>query len=249
MTDPDSAFKAPRATLFGGAAAAVMLGLAVAVSTGWFSGDPEEVDTTLAIELTTTSSSAVTTTTAPTTTEVMQSVDDLTGTWNLVQSDETFLGYRINEGVGEIEGEAVGRTPSVTGSLVATANTVDSVSFTASLSDLASNSPTRDKAMETDALETALYPDATFELTRPISIPDIPLDGIAVSFIATGNLSLHGVTRAVDLPLHAATTEGQLIVVGAVTITLADYEIDTSAPAVASVADVATIELSLLFSR
>jgi polyisoprenoid-binding protein YceI len=73
---------------------------------------------------------------------------------------------------------------------------------------------------------------------------------VAISFVARGDLTLHGVTRSVDVPIQAATTDGKLIVVGATEIALADFEIDApSAPLVASVSDVATMELSLLFTR
>jgi len=224
---------------------------------GWFSSEPEAVNIDAALESVASTTEPATTdeTTSETdaltqTTEPAQTVQDLTGTWVLEQSDATFVGYRIEENLRGADIEAVGRTATVTGELTADASRILDVTINASLVDLTSDSRFRDSQMKSQALETSQFPDASFVLTNPIAVESIPVDGVAISFVARGDLTLHGVTRSVDVPIQAATTDGKLIVVGATEIALADFEIDApSAPLVASVSDVATMELSLLFTR
>ena len=233
----------------------ILVGVVGAWALGWFSAEPEAVSIDAAIDSVTPTTEApaaeteveaeVTTTTVPT-----QSVETLDGTWSVEQSDATFVGYRIKENLSGKDIEAVGRTKTVTGTLIAVGGTITEVRIDASLVDLTSDSRIRDSQMKSQALETTQFPDASFVLTSPIPVGSIPVDGEALAFIASGQLTLHGVTRSIDVPIQAATTEGQLIVVGAVEVALAEFEIEKpEAPAVASVSDTATMEISLLFTR
>lgn len=236
--------------LVGGAAIALVLLLTLAGwQLGWFSPEPAAVSIDAAIE-------SVATTTEPRTdtptetTVAAQTVQELAGTWTVEQSDATFVGYRIEENLSGADIEAVGRTKSVTGTLVADSSKILEVTIAASLLDLESDSRIRDSQLKSQALQTSQFPDASFVLTSPISVNAIPVDGTAVAFVATGDLTLHGVTRSIDVPIQAATADGKLVVVGAAQIALSDFEIDApKAPAVASVSDIATMELSLLFVR
>jgi polyisoprenoid-binding protein YceI len=236
-------------------ALALLVGLA-AWQLGWFSSEPAAVSIDAALE-------SVATTTEPATdnapdesdsvtetTVAVQTVQDLAGSWTVEQSDATFVGYRIEENLSGADIEAVGRTKSVTGTLVADSSKILEVTIDASLIDLTSDSRIRDSQLKSQALQTSQFPDASFVLTSPISVGTIPVDGTAIAFVASGDLTLHGVTRSIDVPIQAATSDGKLIVIGAAEVALADFEIDTpKAPVVASVSDIATMELSLLFVR
>ena len=219
---------------------------------GWFSSEPEAVsiDNALAAASGTSSTTAAPSDAPTTTAAAVRSIDDLSGSWVVEASDATFVGYRIDEVLSGADFEAVGRTKLVTGSLVADGSTISEVEIAADLTGLTSDSRLRDGQMRTQALETNQFPDATFVLTSPISVDGPPVDGEVLGFVASGDLSLHGVTRSVMVPIQASTLEGKLIVVGSLEVALADFEIDKpSAPAVASVSDNATMELSLVFVR
>ena len=67
---------------------------------------------------------------------------------------------------------------------------------------------------------------------------------------ATGDLTINGVTRTVEIPLEARVAGESILVVGSTTVIFADYEIETpSAQVVLSVADEGTIELQLWLVR
>jgi polyisoprenoid-binding protein YceI len=174
---------------------------------------------------------------------------NLDGTWAVKPSDGTFGGYRIDEILSGVDFTAVGRTNEVSGHLVASGSTIETVEINVDLSGLTSDSRFRDSQLKSQALETEQFPFATFELSEPITVGAVPLDGTEATFDAVGQLTVHGVTNDVTIPLEATTADGLLFVVGGVEVVLADYDIDTpSAPRVAGVSDVATMEFSLVFA-
>jgi polyisoprenoid-binding protein YceI len=174
---------------------------------------------------------------------------NLDGTWAVKLSDGTFAGYRIDEILSGVGFTAVGRTREVSGHLVASGSTIETVEISVDLLGLTSDSRFRDSQLKSQALETEQFPFATFVLSEPIAVDAAPLDGTETTFDAVGQLTVHGVTNDVTIPLEATTADGLLFVVGGVEVALVDYDIDTpSAPRVAGVSDVATMEFSLVFA-
>lgn len=175
---------------------------------------------------------------------------DLAGRWQIKPSDATYLGYRIDEILGGVDFTAVGRTAGVEGYLDADEGSIFEVEVVGDLVGLTSDSRARDGQLKTQALETNKFPEATFILTKSIPLTDLPTDGAALDFNAIGDLTVHGVTQPVDIPIQATVVDEQLFVVGSIDLALADFDISTpTAPAVASVSDIATMELSLVFTR
>lgn len=179
-------------------------------------------------------------------------VDSLDGTWAVTPVEgQTFIGYRINEVLNTIgDFEVVGRTTGVTGTLEGSGTTITSVEVVADMTSITTDNSGRDNAMRSQALETGDFPEATFSLAEPIDLGSIPAEGVAVSAIAIGDLTIHGVTQRVEFPLDAQVQSGSVVVAGQLLVLLSDFDITApSAPIVASVEDVATLELSLVFSR
>jgi len=175
---------------------------------------------------------------------------DLAGRWQVKQSEATYVGYRIDEILSGVEFTAVGRTTGVEGTLDADESSIFSVDIVADLAGLTSDNRARDGQLKTQALETNKFPDARFTMTKSIPLNDLPSDGEALDFNAIGDLTIHGVTRPVDIPIQATIVDEQLFVVGSTEVLLADYDIETpSAPIVAGVSEFAIMELSLVFAR
>ena len=180
------------------------------------------------------------------------SVDGVEGAWTVVPNpDATFVGYRINEVLTTVgDFEVVARTPDVTGSMEIAGGMVTSTELVAQMGTLTTDNNNRDRAMRSQALETEQFPEATFSLTSPIDLGDLPAAGETISITASGDLTIHGVTQAVDFPLDAQIVGSNIVVVGQLQVLLADYDIDApSAPVVASVEDNALLELSVAFGR
>jgi polyisoprenoid-binding protein YceI len=184
--------------------------------------------------------------------------EGLDGTWNVDPSigsfsdfSGSFVGYRVKETLANIGAtEAVGRTPDVTGSLTLDGSTIAAAEFTADLTTLQSDNDRRDGQLERQALETGQFPTATFTLTAPIDLGSVPEDGATVEVTAVGDLTLHGVTRPVEIALQARLVGDVITVAGSLPIVFADFGIaKPQSMVVLSVEDRGTMELQLHLTR
>ncbi|HEY3336539.1 MAG TPA: YceI family protein [Candidatus Limnocylindrales bacterium] len=180
------------------------------------------------------------------------------GTWSVDPSigsfgdfSSSFVGYRVQEELASVGAtEAVGRTPDVSGSLTVDGTTITAAAFTADLTTLVSDESRRDGQLRNQALETSRFPTATFTLTQPVDLASIPAEGQAVDVTATGDLSLHGVTNTVQVPMQAKLEHGVVTVVGTLPIVFADYDIQKPTSfVVLSVDDHGVMEFQLHFAK
>ncbi len=177
------------------------------------------------------------------------SVDTSIGEFNYEDSTGTFVGFRVEEELSTIgSATAVGRTPEITGTLVIDGTTVTEVTIEADMTAITTNESRRDDKVQS-ALDTGQFPTATFILSEPIELGDAAASGETVSVTATGDLTIHGVTTPVSLPLEAQLVDGKIVVVGSLDIVFADYGVSVpSAPVVLSAEDEGVLELQLFFS-
>ncbi len=250
------------------AAVAVLLIAAGAAFVWWFLRDdaPDEVSigdaaaqvTETADDATTSPATAAPATAAPATTAAA-TAGDVTGTWtvdtsvgefNYEDSTGTFVGFRIAEelqGIGSTT--AVGRTPTVAGTLEIDGTTVTAVTIDADMASITTNDSRRDDKVW-QALETDTFPTATFVLTEPIELGDAATSGEPINVDGVGELTIHGVTLPVTIPLQAQLVGDTIVVVGQTDIVFADYGVTVpSAPIIISVEDQGILELQLFFTR
>ncbi len=149
------------------------------------------------------------------------------GTWTVTTGSQA--GYRVRERLAQLDAEsdAVGRTDQVTGSITVAASG-DSVQVTDATIDVDTSSITSDKSqrdnrLRTQGLETDTYPTASFKLTKPVDVPADIFSGSVVDVTLTGDLTLHGVTKTVDIPAQAQILNGQIQIQGSITFPLSDY--------------------------
>jgi polyisoprenoid-binding protein YceI len=177
-------------------------------------------------------------------------VDTSIGDFSFEDATSSFAGFRIDEELASIGATtAVGRTPSVEGSLTLAGTTVTETTFTADLSAIVTNASRRDSAVQR-ALDTGAFPIATFTLTEPIDLGTIPGEGVALSVNAVGTLEIKGVSQPVEIPLETQVVGDLIVVVGAVDITFADWGVEMpSSPGVVSVEDHGILEMQLFLTR
>jgi polyisoprenoid-binding protein YceI len=182
----------------------------------------------------------------------------LDGTWNVDTSigsfsdfTNSFVGYRVQEELANVGGNiAVGRTPTVSGSLTIAGSQVTAVTIEADLTALKSDENRRDGQLSRQGIETSTFPTATFKLTSPIDLGSVPADGVEVSVTGSGQLTLHGQTKDVQIPLKAKLSGSTIVVTGSLDIAFADYGISKPTSfAVLSIADTGTIEMQLFFTK
>jgi polyisoprenoid-binding protein YceI len=182
----------------------------------------------------------------------------LDGSWqvngslgNMTDASSSWVGYRVREQLVGVGGHtAVGRTAKVSGSLTLTGATVNDVQITADLTALASDDSHRDDQLRRQAIQTDTYPTAMFKTIQPIDLGSLPAEGKSVTVNATGALTLHGVTKTVQITLQAERRGGIIAVTGTLPIVFGDYGFKgPNSFSVVSVDDHGTMELHLLFTH
>jgi polyisoprenoid-binding protein YceI len=174
------------------------------------------------------------------------------GTWRISDNGSSFVGYRVNEQLAFVNGpnQAVGRTKAVTGTMKVAGDTVEAVRIEADLTQLTSDEDRRDNAIRQRGLESERYPTAILELAEPIPLGSTPAQGEEVRGSGRGRLTVHGVTREVDLSVTGRWSGSTIQVVGQLPVKMSDYQIQ--APRfgpVVSIEDSATVDFNLVFER
>ena len=205
-----------------------------------------------------TSSSAPATTAAATTATADATAttagSSLAGTWRAVEGSTA--GYRVREKLAELpaKSDAVGRSPAVTGTVKVegsgTAHTASEARFEVDLTKLSSDRSQRDQRIRTMGLQTNTFPTATFVSTKPIALPAETAGGQAVKATAEGDLTIHGVTKRVTIPLDVRVTGTKGELVGSLAFPMSDFNI--TPPSIAGIVSVdpdATLEFKLVLEK
>lgn len=236
--------------------------LAVAVAGGlfwFFSGDiPDEVD--LAATASAVAGDTETVVTIFDNDESANSATGIGGTWAVDTSvgdftvedttTATFVGFRVEEVLSSIGSTtAVGRTPDVTGTITIEGTTLTAAEISGDLTSIVSDESRREDSIQR-SLNTSANPDATFVLTEAIDLGSAAAEGEAIAVVATGELTINGVTHQVEVDLDAQLIDGMILVTGSSDVAFSDYDIAApTSPAVLSVEDNAIVEIQLWLSR
>lgn len=176
------------------------------------------------------------------------------GTWTVATG--SFAGYRVREQLAILSAptDAVGRTSSVTGSITLAQSgstyTVTAASITVDVTTLTSDRAMRDQRIHQMGLESDRYPSATFTLTSPITLPPAAATGQVVQESATGDLTLHGATRRVTVPVEAQLSGSQIQVTGSLSFPFSEFNmVPPSIGGFVTVQDHATMEFKLVLQH
>ena len=193
---------------------------------------------------------AETTEAAPAGVDGTWTVDNTIGEFSFEEATSSFAGFRIDEVLaGGIDVVAVGRTPTVSGTITIEGTTLTATEIVANLDDISTNDSRRDNAARR-AMNTGEFPEATFSLTSPVELGDGAANGDQIAVAAAGDLTINGITQPVTIDITAQLVADIVVVTGSTTITFADWNVDTpSAPIVASLDDFGILEMQLFFRR
>ncbi|MFN2503632.1 MAG: YceI family protein [Acidimicrobiales bacterium] len=179
---------------------------------------------------------------------------DVAGVWTVASGSEA--GYRVREQLVGLSapGDAVGRTPAVSGQVqVSQAGdgiVASDARFEVDLRELKSDKDRRDTFIKTQGLESNQFPMATFVATEPVRLSDEPPVGQVVKVTSVGDLTLHGVTKRVSIPIDARLAGNQIELVGSLKFPMSDFDIEPPrAASVVSIESDATLEFRLLLQK
>ena len=190
-----------------------------------------------------------TTSPAPTTAAASTSrgTFDAEGTWSV--ADGSQVGYRVKEVIFGQSKEAVGRTSDVTGTISVAGSTIQSATFTADMTSVSSDQSRRDTQFHGRIMNTSTFPTSTFTLTHPIDVGSIPTEGAAKTYEATGDFTIHGVTKAVTFSLTGKRSGTTIQVSGSIPIVFADWGIGNPSFGPVTTEDHGVMEFFLVFQH
>lgn len=184
--------------------------------------------------------------------------DSIDGTWTVVP-DASDTSLVITETIGGVADHQVEGNTAVAGSITVAGSAVTEATFTADMTTLEfTDAPpgfdvaNRARAMENTGLDTGEFPEATFTLTSPIELPEDVTNGEVATSSATGDLTLHGVTRSItfDVSVVANGERFEVTPTDFVPIVLADYEMTVEAPGfVADIGDEGSFDFELVLEQ
>ncbi|CCE74219.1 YceI family protein [Clavibacter nebraskensis] len=164
---------------------------------------------------------------------------DLSGEWNI--GTGSTAGYRVAEVLNGTDVTVVGKTEDVSGTITVDGSTLKDATVKVDVGTIATDQAPRDDYFRGTAMEVAKYPDATFTLTQPVDAA-VPASGQVATVQATGELTMHGVTQTVTVPLQAALSGDGVQVSGSIPVTFSDYGVQAPSLGFVSVQDTGTVE-------
>lgn len=190
-------------------------------------------------------------TTTPGTTDPTQATDvsatGVDGNWNITTASE--LRYRVKETLNGLDTEAVGSTNSITGTLTLTANSASAAEFTVDMTTFTSDESRRDGQFNSRIMQVDQFPTGVFTLSSPIDFGVVPSEGVEIGATATGDLTLHGVTKSVTFDLTAKLANGKIGVLGQIPVLFSDYNVESPSIATIVTEDNGLLEFVLVFEK
>ncbi len=172
----------------------------------------------------------------------------VSGAWNVGAG--SVAGYRVSEVLIGQNSTAVGRTSKVWGSMTIEGTTVSEGTFTVDMASVVSDQSSRNAHFDGPIMDVARFPTATLTLSSPIRLGTIPPDGVVVRYDATGQLTMHGVSKSVSFTVATERLGEEIDVLADVTVPFASWDIaNPSIGGFVTTANTGTLEVLLHFTR
>lgn len=176
----------------------------------------------------------------------------LDGQWHVVEGENpniTSVGFTFSEILPGDERVTSGSTGYVTGEAEISDSTLNSAMIEVDMNELSTDRDVRDVNMKDKLFETSKFPTATFALTEPVDVSQLPEDGTAGLIDVTGELTIKDHTELVDAQFQALRDGEMLIVSGEVEINREDFGVHSPDLIAAKIAENGTVDIRLSFSK
>ena len=170
---------------------------------------------------------------------------DTDGTWTIGPGSSA--GYRVDEVLNGADVTVAGTTDQVTGSVVVAGNRLAQAEITVDVASITTDRSQRDAYFRGNVMDVDAHPTAVFRVTEPADLPE--LTGTPVTVPVTGDLTLAGTTRPVQVELAVVRTPGGVDVSGSIPVTFADYGIQAPSLGFVRVEDAGSVEFLLRLAK
>ncbi|SOE00502.1 YceI family protein [Blastococcus haudaquaticus] len=164
------------------------------------------------------------------------------GTWTV--GDGSSAGYRVDEVLNGADVTVAGTTDQVTGTVVVEDGVLSTAEVTVDVASITTDSGRRDSYFRDSVMDVGQHPTAAFVVTGPVDLPE--LTGTPTTVPVTGELTLTGETREVQVDLGVVRTPNGVDISGSIPVTFADFGIEAPDLGFVRVEDQGSIEFLLL---
>lgn len=174
------------------------------------------------------------------------------GSWHVVRGagDNTSqAGYTFDEKLPAGSKTTSGRTEDVEGDVKVEDKKLTEGKITVDVASISSDVEKRDINVRKSILHTDKFPKATFTLTEPADVSNLPDDGTTEKVKITGDLELRGKKNPVTAELKVLRTGENVILQGNIPFKRSDFDIQTPQFVAATIADEGTIDLLLVLEQ
>lgn len=120
---------------------------------------------------------------------------------------------------------------------------------TVGMANIVTDKDVRDENVRRKILHTDEYPEATFTLTEPADVSQLPEDGTVGTVTLTGDLTIHGETNSITQEFNALRTGDTVIVHADVPIKRTDYGVETPEFVAAKIAEDGEVNIRLKLEK
>lgn len=155
---------------------------------------------------------------------------DVDGTWVVSAKpgkNVTSAGFTFNELLPGDARTTSGSTQDVNGEMTIEGGRLTAGEVTVDMTNIVTDKDVRDENVRRKILHTEEYPEATFTLTEPADVSQLPDDGTVGTVTLTGDLTIHGQTNSITQDFTALRTGETVIVHADIPISRADYGVET----------------------
>jgi polyisoprenoid-binding protein YceI len=145
------------------------------------------------------------------------------GTWTVSAGSQA--GYRVKEILFGQDTTAVGRTGKVTGTVALSGTQITSGTVTVDMGSVATDKSGRDENFRNQIMSVPQFPTSAFALQGPVGFGSVPAAGQKVTVKASGQLTLRGVSKPVQVDLSVVRTGDNIQVQTSIPVVFADYGI------------------------
>jgi len=178
----------------------------------------------------------------------LANVDPLSGVWNI--SEGSYAGYRVNEVLNDgTKTPVTGRINQVRGTVTLTEETLTAANVTVEVATIATGNSLLDAYFRDTAMRVDNYPTAAFTITSPVALFPAPVAGEVQTRQATGDLTLHGITKTLQIKLQAQASKTGVEITGSIPVSFSDYGVTAPDLGFVSVQDSGTIEFFLVVTK
>lgn len=161
----------------------------------------------------------------------------------------TSAGFTFNELLPGDERTTSGSTQDIEGQMTIEGGSLTAGEVTVGMANIVTDKDVRDENVRRKILHTDEYPEATFTLTEPADVSQLPEDGTVGTVTLTGDLTIHGETNSITQEFNALRTGDTVIVHADVPIKRTDYGVETPEFVAAKIAEDGEVNIRLKLEK